>query len=352
MALLLLGACSEETPQAEAPRPVRTIVVAPAPVIDTIVQTGEIEPHTQTDIGFRIDGRLATRTVELGAVVHKGQILATLAPQDAQNDVRSAEADLESAVASETLAKSAMDRQRLLFEKQIAAAAKVEESEANWRSAVARRESAEALLANARNRLGYTDLVAPQDGIVTAVLANPGQVVGAGQAVLRLASPDERDAVFNVSEKVLNAVPADVAVEVALVSNPQITARGHVRDVSPTADPVTRSYRVRIVLPEAPAAMIFGAAVTGRVMLDGPPLITLPASALTSADGRPAVFVVDPERQVLVRKPVTVARYTADHALISDGLSAGDAVVTAGVSKLRPDQKVAYSAASTAGSAP
>jgi RND family efflux transporter MFP subunit len=342
MALAALGGCQEREHKAERPRPVRTVVAKAAPIGEEVAQTGEVQPHVETDLGFRIEGRVATRLAEVGRAVKKGELLATLYPDDVRNEVQAAEADLRSAEAAEILAKSGLDRQRILFEKQIAALARVEEVEANWRSANARRIAVRSNLENARNKLAYTELRAPDDGIVSAVGVNAGQVVNAGQMAVRLASTRERDAVFSVSERLINAAPEDARVEVSLASNPEVKIVGPIRDVSPTADATTRTYRVRIALPDAPPAMAFGATVTGRIVIPGAPLIALPASAMTGEAGHPAVFVVDPARRELVRRPVEVARYGSAQLMVASGLADGDHVVTAGVSKLRPGQKVAF----------
>ncbi|WP_043309932.1 efflux RND transporter periplasmic adaptor subunit [Pseudomonas sp. ML96] len=340
--ILALAGCQKEAQSAESPRPVRTQIAQPAAIDEQVAQTGEIQANLETNLGFRIDGRVATRTAEVGMSVVKGQVLATLDPNDVQNEVLSAEAEVKSAEATEGLAKSELERQRTLFEKQFVARARVEEAEANWRAANAKLKVAKTALQAALNKLTYTELRAPDDAIVSAVSVNAGQVVEAGQPAIKLSSTYERDAIFNVSERIYTSVPSDVQVEVALVSDPSIKVTGPIRDASPTADPATRTYRVRIALPGAPATMALGATVTGRIILPGKALVTLPASALTSENGKPAVFVVQPATKELVRKPVTVARYTATQALIESGIAAGDAVVTAGVSKLRPGQKVAY----------
>lgn len=340
---LALGACrEEEKAQPEPPRPVRTVIAKPTVVDQEVVQTGEIKAHIDTDLGFRIDGRVATRNVEVGAIVKKGQLLATLDPHDVENEVRSAEAGLARAEAAEALAKSALDRQRTLFKKHIVTRVKVEEAEAGWREANAQTKGAQSALQSARNKLTYTELRAPNEGIVSAIAINSGQVVPASQVGIKLASLRERDAVFNVSERLFIAAPEDVRVEVALVSDPKIKVIGSLRDASPSADPVTRTYRVRIALPDAPPVMTLGAAVTGRLVTTSKPLFVLPASALTNEDGKTAVFVVQSSTHELVRKRVTVARYAASEVLVESGLEEGDAVVTAGVSKLRPAQKVVY----------
>lgn len=345
---LALTGCQQETPSAESPRPVRTVIAKPAAIGEEVAQTGEVQPNVETNLGFRIGGRVSTRTAEVGMHVAKGQVLVTLDPNDVQNEVLTAEAEVKSAEASEGLAKSEFDRQRTLFKKQFVARARVEEAEANWRAANAKLNVARAGLQTARNKLTYTELRAPDDAIVSAVAVNVGQVVDAGQPAIKLSSTQARDAVFNVSERIYTSAPPDSQVEVALVSDPAIKVTGPIRDASPTADPATRTYRVRIALPDAPEAMTLGATVTGRLVLPGKALIVIPASALTSEGGSPAVFVVKTSTQELVRKPVSVARYTATQALVEFGLTEGDAVVTAGVSKLRPGQKVVFDAGEVA----
>lgn len=341
LAIFALCACSPDEPRAEKPRPVRTVTAALTDSGEEIVLTGEIRPHVETDLGFRIDGRVVSRLVDIGAMVRKGQVLATLDPRDVSNQLQAAEADLRSAQSSESLTQLALDRQRALLRTQVVAQARVDEAETNWRTAVARRQAAAANLENARNRLAYARLLADEDGVVTAVGANPGQVVATGQMVVKVAATEERDAVFSVPEAVLANGTADFRVRVSLISDPSVQTVGSVRDVSPTADSVTRSYRVRIALPEAPAVMAFGATVSGQVVMGSDRLFVLPASALTRAGGSPAVYVVDPSSSTLRRTDVHVARYSATRIFVSSGLAPGEKVVVAGVSKLRPGQAVA-----------
>lgn len=322
-------------------RPVRTVVAIPTPTVDDVVQTGEVRPHTETDLGFRMDGRLTTRLVDAGAMVAAGDMLAALDDTIVANEVRAAEAEHAGAVAAEELARTALDRQRALFDKNIVAQARIDEARANWRAAEARRRAAASNLANARDKFGFARLYAPFAGVVTTVGANPGQVVPAGQMVLRLASAESRDAVFHVSEGIAAVAVPGIEVEVGLVSDPSVIVRGKVRDVGPEADPTTRTFRVRVALPGAAEAMPFGASVTGRAAQRGGDLIALPSSALTSEDGSPAVFVIDTTAARLIRKKVAVTRYAGSTVWVGSGLARGDRVVTAGVAKLRPDQSVA-----------
>ncbi|WP_298324453.1 efflux RND transporter periplasmic adaptor subunit [Asticcacaulis sp.] len=338
--LATLTGCSPEQAPLEKLRPVRTLIVTPVADGEELVQTGEIQPRYETAQGFRIDGRIASRLVDVGARVKAGQTIATLDDRDVQNELRAADADMRSAAAAEDLAKVALERQQTLFAKDIVAKARVDEAEANWQSARSRREAAVATLANARNKLAYTKLTAENDGIITSIGANAGQVVAAGQMVATLASTNEREAVFNVAETLVQGAPHDLQVKVSLSANPAISVVGTVREISPTADPVTRTFRVRISLPGAPADMAFGATVTGSVVLPTGLIIAVPAASITNDGDKPAVYVVDPATGLLVRKPVTIARYTADTAYVAAGLDKGDIVVTAGVAKLRPGQKV------------
>ncbi|CRI57753.1 efflux RND transporter periplasmic adaptor subunit [Pseudomonas sp. CCOS 191] len=339
---VVLGGCREEARSQEPLRPVRTMIIKAASIGEEVAQTGEVQARVMTDLGFRIGGRVASRAVEVGMSVVKGQVLATLEPNDVQNELRVAEAELTSAEATEQLARSQLSQQRTLYDKQFVARVRVDEAEANWRAAHARLNVAKTRLLTARDKLSYTELRAPDTAIVSAVAINTGQVVEAGQLAIKLASTEDRVAVFNVSERLYTSVPPDVKVEVALVSDPSIKVIGSIRDASPTADVATRTYRVRIALPDAPPTMTLGATVTGRLALSGKPLVILPASTLTSDEGKPAVYVVQPTTHELVRKPVVVARYTASQTIIESGLAEGDAVVIAGVSKLRPGQKVSY----------
>jgi RND family efflux transporter MFP subunit len=157
--------------------------------------------------------------------------------------------------------------------------------------------------------------------------------------VVRLAQPGEREAVFNLAEAAFKNPPKNPPVEVKLVSNPEIKTQGTVRYISPQADPTTRTYSVRVSLPDAPPQMRLGANVIGSVTVNEGSSITIPGSALFQKDGRPAVWLVDKDGTVQL-KPITVQRYQGDSVIVGDGLSQGDVVVTAGVQKLLPGQKV------------
>ena len=216
-----------------------------------------------------------------------------------------------------------------------------------FKTAQAQADAARAKEVQASENLGYTELRADNDGVISAIGADPGQVVSAGQMVLRLAQPGEREAVFNVAEVAFKHPQPDPTVDVKLVSNPDIATQGKVRYVSPQADPTSRTFTVRVSLPQAPSQMRLGANVIGSVTVDEGQSIMLPGSALFQKDGQPAVWLVDKDGTVQL-KPITVERYQGDSVVVGSGLAQGDVVVTAGVQKLLPGQKVRVLEASAA----
>jgi membrane fusion protein, multidrug efflux system len=206
-------------------------------------------------------------------------------------------------------------------------------------AAQAQVDAAQAQVATAENNLSYTNLVADGPGTVTARGAEPGEVVAAGRMVVQLARQGGRDAVFDVPATVKDRADASDPVRVVLSTDPKVTATGRVREVSPQADPVTRTFRVRVGLNNPPAAMRLGSTVTGTVHLAGTGGIALPAAALTRADGQPAVWVLGEDLRVNQRN-VEVVGYELDRVLVGQGLDVGELVVTAGVQTLRPGQQV------------
>ncbi len=345
LCLLLLAGCEEKSAIPESPRPVRMVAAELIDGRQTMMQTGTVTPRLETDLSFQVSGRLLRRVVDVGMRIGKGDLIAAIDSSDIENEVKTAEAELISSNAAATVAQSNLDRQRWLFDRQIVAKISVETAESDWKAAAAKRDAAKATLANARNKLGYADLRSTVSGVVTAVGVNAGQVVGAGQMVVRVASDAQKDATFDVAESVVNTVSPDVSVRVTLLADPSVSTIGKVREVSPSADDATRSYRIKVALADATEAMNLGATVTGSIMVPGVPVVKLPAASISSTDGEPAVFVVDPVTGRLSLKPVMVDRYDQDDVLISAGLDAGEKVVVAGISKLRPGQIVSLEGA-------
>ncbi|MGH7060226.1 MAG: efflux RND transporter periplasmic adaptor subunit, partial [Stellaceae bacterium] len=186
----------------------------------------------------------------------------------------------------------------------------------------------------------YTELVADASGHVTAVSAEPGEVVAAGRTIVQLAREGGRDAVFDVPARIIHGAPYNPVITVVLASDPGVRASGRVREVAPQADPVTRTFRVRVGLDDPPAAMRLGSTVTGSMTQEGAAAIAIPASALTRAENRPAVWIVDPKAETVSLRPIDIATYDLAQVIVAQGLEPGDVVVTAGVQALRPGEKV------------
>jgi RND family efflux transporter MFP subunit len=231
-------------------------------------------------------------------------------------------------------------RQRELLRRGITTQVSYDAADRRLKTAKAKLESAELARRDATERLGYTELKSDTDGVVTAAGVQVGQVVAPGQMVVRVARTDAKEAEFKVAERTLRSVPRDALVEVALLSDPSIKALGHLREVATTADPVTRTFAVRISLENPPELMRFGATVRGSVVLEEKRVVQLPSSALFELKNSPAVWVFDASTSTVNPRNLTVLRYEADRVLVTDGLASGEYVVIAGVHKLWPGMKV------------
>jgi len=337
---LPLAACGKEPPKKAEVRPVRVIAVQHAPSGETISLTGQIQATDQVNLAFRIGGRLLERYVTVGDPVTPGQIVAKIEPQDYQNALRSAGADVTSALAVLANAKNTESRQSELLSKGFTTRVQYDQAEQQLKTAQAQLESAQARLQNAKDNLTYTELKSDVAGVVTAKGAEPGEVVAAGKMVLQIARQGGRDAVFNVPSQIIRRSPRNPEVTVALSEDPTVVATGHVREVAPQADAATGTYVVKVTLGNPPEAMRLGATIIGQVKMQSEPIIQIPGTALTLSEGKPAVWIVDPERKTVSLRTVTVAHYDTFSIVVANGLSDDDLVVTAGVQALRPRQQV------------
>jgi RND family efflux transporter MFP subunit len=340
-ALLLVACGAAEEPPAPEIRPVRTITVEELPGGETVTLTGRIEAQEEVNLAFRVSQRLIERKVNVGDRVEAGQLVARVEATTLDNAVQAARANLAAVQATATDARLEADRQRTLFERGVAARARFETAQANRDATAAQVDAAQAQLATAREQRSYTELFADAAGAVTAVGAEPGEVVAAGQMVVRVARQGGRDAVFDVPARVKEAAGGlDPEVLVTLASDSSVTTTGRVREVSPQANPVTRTFPVRVGLTDPPEAMRLGTTVTGSIHLDAGGGIRIPASSLTSANGAPAVWVLDDATSTVSLRSVVVAQSGLSEVTVEEGLAPDEIVVTAGVQTLRPGQKV------------
>jgi RND family efflux transporter MFP subunit len=340
--LVALGGCKAEKADLDV-RSARTVVVDPKPVHDDRQAVGEVKPRYESDLSFRVAGKVLARRVDVGARVRQSDTLATLDTQDFQNRLRSAEAEAASAEAVLIEARGTERRKAKLLSDGWTPQAIYDTALSNLRSAEAKLASAKAHLDLTRDQLRYTELNAEFDGVITAVGAEPGQNVNAGQMVVKLARPDDKDAVFNIAETAFtDHTPRGERLEVIVwpLSNPELRIEGTVREISPVADATTRTYAVKVTLENPPPQLRFGMSVAGRLKANSDPVVALPLSALFEQNGTPAVWVVDERSSSVALRPVTIARYEANIVVIAEGLAKGDVVVTAGANTLRQGQKV------------
>jgi RND family efflux transporter MFP subunit len=337
----LLTACSREEEKSEPEiRPVRTVTVEKREAGETVSLAGTVESQVQVDLAFRIGGRLIERNVTVGDKIKAGQLIARLDPTDERNALRAAEASLIAANGQLSEARLNYDRQRHLYERQIAARVAFERAEQVFTTAQAAVKAAEAQVGLAQQRLDDTELYADAPGVITARGAETGEVVQPGRMIVQVARDEGKDAVFNVPANIRAASHPDPEVTVALSLSPDVTAKGRVREIAPRADAATGTFRVRVGLIDPPTEMRLGSTVVGRTTFARHAGIELPASALTSSSGQPAVWIVDPKSMTVVLRPIGVARFNPGSVVVSDGVTPGELVVTAGVQALRPGQKV------------
>jgi membrane fusion protein, multidrug efflux system len=340
-AVLGLAACSKHEPPPPTPRAVIAQVVGAKPAEGANVYSGEVRARHENDLAFRVGGKVVARYVDVGATVKKGTELARLDPQDAQLGVESARSQLAAAEADHALAKAELARYRDLYAKQYVSKAVLDARENAFNTTKARLEQARAQAQVARNQSSYTTLVAEADGVITAVNAEAGQVVSSGQPVLRFARPEEKEVAINVPETRLGELRDGHQVTVALWASPDKPYVGRVREIAPNADPATRTFMAKITIVDPDAAVKLG--MTANVLLGdrgGAEVITLPLTALTQVEGKPAVWVVDPQTSKVNLRPVAIGAYREDGVTVRDGLRPGEVVVTAGVHKLLPGETV------------
>jgi membrane fusion protein, multidrug efflux system len=335
-----LAGCDRKPPPVAQVRPVRTVTVERGADGETVSLTGQVRAKDQVSLAFRLDGRMVKRLVNVGAVLKAGEIVAQLDPQNQQNALRTAQANLASAEAALTQARLTFGRQQQLLAGGWTPRAKFDEAQQALLSAEAQLDAAQAQVRIAQDQVSYAVLFADAPGVVTATGAEAGEVVRAGQMIVSVARQGGRDAVFDVSEQLIRTGPRDPEVQIALTNDPSVRATGRVREVSPQADPDTRTFQVKVGIIEPPPAMELGSTVTGSIKLAAPSGLQVPPSALTEADGRPAVWVVDPKSQTVSLRGVDVSRSDPADIVVSRGLDAGEVVVTAGVQTLHPGQKV------------
>ncbi len=338
---LLTAACNQtrEAAMAPPPRPVLVAEAHYAPREQARVLAGVVKARTESDLAFRIAGKMATRLVDTGAVVHEGEALARLDDTDFRLQLEEAEAEQSSAKAALTQAEAEERRLTTLSRQGWTANADFDKAHSaadQARAAVVRAERAVAL---AHNAIDYATLRADADGIISAVAAEPGQVVAAGAPIVRLAHANEREAAVSVPETLLDRVRAEPA-RVEFWALPGVSVAARLRELSPTSDPATRTYPARFSLVDPPAGVRLGMSVTVSLSADAAKVARVPIAAVFDAGQGPSVWLVDPVGETLRAAHVAMAGYDSDSAFIGAGVPEGAKVVALGVHKLAEGEKV------------
>ncbi|AIR89041.1 efflux RND transporter periplasmic adaptor subunit [Pseudomonas cremoricolorata] len=348
--LFTLAGCEQEKHSPQLPR-VGVVRVEPVDFAASVALTGDVQARVQTDLSFRVGGKIISRSVDVGDHVKAGQVLARLDPKDLKNNVDSAKAEVFAAQARVNQSAAAFVRQEKLLPKGYTSRSEYDAAQAALRGNQSGLKAAQAQLANANEQLGYTALVSDTDGVITARQAEVGQVVQATMPIFRLAADGERDAVFNVYESLLSAPASDETVIVQLLEDPKVQAQGRVREITPTVSAQSGTLQVKVALRDVPPAMALGAPVTTLAKTQGQQSVELPWSALSKGLRDPAVWVVGDGDKVELR-PVRIARYLTGKVIIGAGINGGETVVINGAQLLHPGMQVEQVAAKDGGALP
>lgn len=337
---LLLASCEPAPVAAPLPRPVRVATVTLEPSAPAARYAAVVRPRIEADLGFRINGKLVQRLVEVGQRVTAGQALARLDPIDLELQVKATEAQLASARADAANAEADWRRAASLKGGGWTSGQSYDRAKATHERAQARLTELQASLAVLRNNKAYAVLTADADGVVTAVLAEPGQVLDVGQPAIRLARLGEMEVEADIPEHQTAALAGN-RLSVEAWSLPGVTIAASLREMAPAADPVTRTYRVRATLTAAPAELQLGMTAT---LIATPPhsiaVARIPLTAVTQQGDRPAVWIIADSEDRVELRPIEIAAFAGDWAIVRTGLGGGERIVTAGAHKLDAGQRI------------
>ena len=345
-ALALLAGCSRSGPPVEDVRPVRALTLATGAVGSSAEFSGDVRPRYESRLGFRVGGKISARKVDVGTVVKRGQVLMQLDPQDLRLGQVQAQANLRAAQTNYELARADMKRYQDLRSQNFVSQAVLDQKVAAAHSAQASMEAARAASREQANQTGYASLESDTDGVVTGIDAEVGQVVQAGTPVVRVARTDEKEVVIGVPEDQVDELRNVSDVKVRLWADPDRSITGKIREVSPVADPATRTYTVKVAIPARDDIRLGMTAVVQLAHAGAGSAIRVPLSALYQNKGATSVWVIENGAVRLV--PVQVGGVSGNDVLLAGGVKPGQTVVTAGVNLLKPGQKVKVLAADVA----
>jgi RND family efflux transporter MFP subunit len=343
---LALASCNgKDASSAKPPLLVRAQAVKIEDYAASLALTGEIQARVQTDLAFRVSGRILERDADVGQHVSAGAVLAKIDPSEQHADLDAANAAVVAAEALTRQTSAAFERQQALMASGFATRSNFDQAQQALRTAQGSLDAAKAQAASAKEALSYTELRAERAGVVTARAVEVGQVAQAAQAAFTIAEDGPRDAVFSVYESMFFLRPASDVVRLSLVSDPSVVAAGRVREVAPSVDPRTGTVRVKVGVDDPPPQMSLGAPVAATGEVAPGQAVFLPWSAAASQDGALAVWVVDPATHKTSLRRVEAQAYEKERIVIDKGLKAGELVVTAGAQFLFPGATVSIAEA-------
>lgn len=339
---IAVSACSEAKTEAagEAVRPVKVVEIENGGESRELDYSGSVKPRTEMNLGFRVSGKVTERLVDIGDRVKPGDILARIDATDYELAVTTAKANL--AAAEKQVETAALVKQRVeqLFAKKVASQANVDEALLSHEQALASRDAARSSLQQAMNQVAYGELKADRDGIVTALGADRGQVVAIGTPVVTVAIDDEKEIQIAVPEGDVAHFRPGKPVTVGLWTDDRLRLDGKVREVAGSADPRSRTFSVRISLPDDPRVLL-GMTATVRAAIDTEErLVSVPLEALAEKDGKKIVWIVDRDTATVHSREIAVADFTASGVRVRQGLRPGDIVVAAGTQFMAEKLKV------------
>lgn len=336
---ILLSACQKPVEPPPPPRPALVVVVGKAAANNAMLLVGEVKSRYESNQGFRINGKIIERRVDVGNLVKKGQVLARLDATDTNLNAQAASADVKAAEANHALAKAEVERQRTLFNRKFISASALDLREAELKTSAARLEQVKAQAAVSGNQSRYTALIADRDGVITQIHAEPGQVVEAGATIVQIVDTKQIEVLVAVPESRMAKVKVGDSVAIKLWADREKTYLGTVREIAPAADSATRAFDVRVAVKDADEAIKLGMTAGVRFVQNEADEIIIPSTALTQINGKDSVWVID-NNGVASPREVTAGQYTEAGIKITMGLQAGEMVATAGIHTLIKGQKV------------
>ena len=340
---LLVTACEKSVEPPPPPRPALVAIVGKSAANNAMILVGEVKSRFESNQGFRIKGKIIERKVDVGSVVKKGQVIARLDASDTNLGAAASMADVRAAEANYALAKSDVERQRVLVDKKFVSQSSLDRYEAQLKTADARVNQSKVQAKVSGNQSRYTALVADRDGVITQIHAEPGQVVDTGEMIVQVVDTKQIEVLVAVPESrmAMLKVGDEVAVKLwaSQVNNQEKTYAGKVREIAPAASSTTRAFDVRVTISEPDEAVKLGMTAGVRLAESAEDEIIIPTGALTQINGKSAVWVID-KKNVANPREVVAGQYTENGVMITSGLQSGEMVAIAGVHTLMKGQKV------------